>query len=251
MDWRIKKQIVYFLIVALFIGGIVAVVVYFYIPKPTCTDGKQNQEETGVDCGGPCGPCIINPKEIAVLWTRVMEIDESLYEVASLIENQNLFYGLSEFKYNFKLYDSKNVLVAVREGSTFLNPQDRFVIFETKIDTGRRDAAKAVVEINHTGEWEYLDKGKPSIIVSRKSFSNTPFPVASAYLYNQSLFPVKNIYAYIVLSDKEGNAIAVSSTRVDVLSGEGGKEITFTWPAPFPELPSSSEIYTRINMLKD
>ncbi len=24
---------------------------------PTCTDGEQNQGETGIDCGGPCPPC--------------------------------------------------------------------------------------------------------------------------------------------------------------------------------------------------
>ena len=251
INWRVKRQLVSFLVVALFFGGIAAAVVYFYIPKSTCFDGKQNQKETGIDCGGPCGPCIINPKDIVVLWTRVIQIDESLYEVASLIENPNLFYGLSEFKYNFKLYDSKNVLVAVKEGRTFLNPQDRFAIFETKIDTGHRDAAKAVVEINSVSDWEYLDKERPSIIISRKSFSNEPFPVASAYIYNESLFPVKNIYIYIVLSDQNGNAMAVSSTKVESLAGEKGKEVTFTWPAPFAELPLSSEIYTRINLFRD
>ena len=26
-------------------------------PLPSCTDGIQNQGETGVDCGGPCAPC--------------------------------------------------------------------------------------------------------------------------------------------------------------------------------------------------
>ena len=26
-------------------------------PTPTCSDGIQNQGETGVDCGGPCSPC--------------------------------------------------------------------------------------------------------------------------------------------------------------------------------------------------
>jgi hypothetical protein len=26
-------------------------------PTPTCTDGIQNQGETGIDCGGPCAPC--------------------------------------------------------------------------------------------------------------------------------------------------------------------------------------------------
>ena len=27
-------------------------------PAPTCSDGIQNQGETGVDCGGPCPPCV-------------------------------------------------------------------------------------------------------------------------------------------------------------------------------------------------
>ncbi len=30
-------------------------------PTPTCTDGIQNQGETGIDCGGPCAPCPITP----------------------------------------------------------------------------------------------------------------------------------------------------------------------------------------------
>lgn len=33
---------------------------------PTCSDGIQNQGETGVDCGGPCAPCnSMNPRIIA------------------------------------------------------------------------------------------------------------------------------------------------------------------------------------------
>ncbi len=27
--------------------------------QPTCTDGIQNQDETGIDCGGPCSPCAL------------------------------------------------------------------------------------------------------------------------------------------------------------------------------------------------
>lgn len=27
------------------------------VPNPTCEDGKRNQDETDVDCGGSCGPC--------------------------------------------------------------------------------------------------------------------------------------------------------------------------------------------------
>ena len=27
------------------------------IIDPTCSDGTQNQNETGIDCGGPCDAC--------------------------------------------------------------------------------------------------------------------------------------------------------------------------------------------------
>lgn len=30
-------------------------------PVTTCSDGIQNQNETGVDCGGPCPACIVTP----------------------------------------------------------------------------------------------------------------------------------------------------------------------------------------------
>jgi hypothetical protein len=30
-------------------------------PVPTCSDGIQNQDETGVDCGGSCGACPVTP----------------------------------------------------------------------------------------------------------------------------------------------------------------------------------------------
>jgi len=33
-------------------------ILYLYAKVPTCYDGIQNQEETGMDCGGPCGPCV-------------------------------------------------------------------------------------------------------------------------------------------------------------------------------------------------
>lgn len=28
---------------------------------PTCSDGIQNGTETGVDCGGSCGACVVPP----------------------------------------------------------------------------------------------------------------------------------------------------------------------------------------------
>ena len=35
-------------------------------PTPTCTDGIQNQGETGIDCGGPCAPCPCSGTNVTV-----------------------------------------------------------------------------------------------------------------------------------------------------------------------------------------
>lgn len=39
------------------------------VGKPSCSDGIQNQDETGVDCGGSCSPCIIQAKSCSELNT--------------------------------------------------------------------------------------------------------------------------------------------------------------------------------------
>ena len=46
-------------------------------PAATCTDGIQNQGETGVDCGGPCAACLnttMSCKIDGAAWTSVSTI---------------------------------------------------------------------------------------------------------------------------------------------------------------------------------
>lgn len=248
-NWRARKKIVFFLIPTLLIGGVIFLVIYFVWPESTCFDGKQNQDEEKIDCGGQCSPCVADAKDIMVLWTRVLKINEGVYEVASLIENPNVFYGLSVFKYTFKIYDSNNVLVAIKDGQTFSSPGDRFVIFVTDINTGERDATHAFVEIEELTSWQYIDKEKYSVIISSKNFLKYPLPTLRATLQNESVSTLRDIEASAVLYDEEGNAIAVSSTKVGLVGPESAKEIFFTWPISFTQEPFSTEIFTRVNIM--
>lgn len=43
-------------------------------PAPTCSDGIQNGNETGVDCGGDCAPCNVTPEPTP----RKMEVESAL-----------------------------------------------------------------------------------------------------------------------------------------------------------------------------
>jgi hypothetical protein len=39
-------------------------------PDPTCNDGIQNGDETGVDCGGSCDPCAVSATGSGALISR-------------------------------------------------------------------------------------------------------------------------------------------------------------------------------------
>lgn len=236
-----------FLLIA--IGIILAIIVslfFIFKSEPTCFDGKKNQKEEGIDCGGPCKPCVTNPKDMTVLWTRVFEIKEGVYEAAALIENPNLFYELPSFKYIFKIYGSNNDLVAIQEGQSALNPRDKFVIFVTNLDTGKRRAVKAFLEVDYLSDWIYNDKEKSPLVVSEKHFRNIPFSSLNVKLQNDSLFPVEDIEASAVLYDEKGNAIGVSSTHIDSIPAESGRSVSFTWSKSFEKEPFSSEVFTKI-----
>jgi len=249
LNWRAKKQLTFFFVAVFFILVIVVGIIYWNQLEETCFDNKQNQDEESVDCGGVCIPCVVNPKDIVTMWTRAFKVSDGVYETASLIKNTNLFYGVSLLKYTFKIYDSANILVAVKEGQTFVNPQDEFLIFETNIKTGNRKVAKAFVELELLSKWKYVEEKKPALVVSEKNFSNYPFSTMHARLFNESLFSIEDISATVVMYDENKNAVAVSSTNIDFIAGESSRDVIFTWSEPFEILPSSSRIFTRINLV--
>ena len=57
------KKWSFFILMTLFLGGMTIAVSSCSDDDaedaPTCTDGIQNGDETGVDCGGSCDPCVI------------------------------------------------------------------------------------------------------------------------------------------------------------------------------------------------
>ncbi len=220
LPWRIERQLTVFFVVLGAIAGIALFLYWRSIPVPTCTDGKRNQEEEGIDCGGQCKPCIKQPKDLVTLWTRVLEVRDGVYDVASLVENTNLFYAMPLFKYTFKIYDKNNVTLGLKEGQTFFNPQSKFVIFASGIEAKGSKPTRADMYIDYLSDWKYADTKSPSVVVSQKKFSNDQSVLLQVDLYNQSVFPVENIEAAAVLYDENGNAMAASVSKAEIIKGE-------------------------------
>lgn len=247
LPWTAKKQLIYLSIFVLVVLGMT-----YFIWKsshpPTCFDNKQNQGETDIDCGGPCKACLGEIRNLIIVWSKVFELKEGVYEAGALVDNPNLFAGLPSLKYNLKIYDENNVLLTIKEGETFMNPDDRFLVLEGDIDT-ERVPNKAFIEIEEKLNWERIEKEKPQIIVSGKQFSNEPNPRLIVKIDNKSIFPVKDILAAVILYDENKNAIAVSTSKVDLIKPNGNTEIVFTWPESFEVEPASSDILLRTDLV--
>lgn len=251
LTWGAKRQILYFGLFALIILSVVGGLVWYFYPKPTCIDNKQNGQEEGVDCGGPCTPCLGEIKDISTLWVRFFKVQENSYDAAALIENPNFYAGLPLMKYQFKVYDANNIVLAVREGQTFVNPGERQVIFESGFSTGPRVPKYIRIEFESDKNWQYIKREKAFLSVLKKDFTNLPFPRLSTEIKNESFVSVKNVLVTAILYDVSGNAQGVSSTKIDAIPSESISQAFFTWPAPFSDTPAAIEVIAITDLMKN
>lgn len=248
-NWRFRKQFFYFTIVLGVVAILVFLIIWFNRTAPTCWDGEQNQNEEGVDCGGVCEiVCSASAQDLVVFWTRPLKISEGVYDVAALLNNPNTLLGSSVLKYRFKFYDANNVLINLEEGTTFINPRERFVIFGSNIKTGAKIPQRATIEF---GEiiWRRVEEETPFIEAVKRDFDNFPFPRLVTEIKNNSIFDVRNVFLTAVLFDENGNSMAASRTSIDFMKAESTGRAVFTWPESFSQFPASSEIYIRIRLV--
>lgn len=248
-NWRAKRQIIFFGIFVLIAALMVAGLVWYFWPKPTCFDNEQNQGEEGVDCGGPCAePCLGQMQDLSVLWVRIFKNKEGFYDAAALVQNPNLFAGLASLNYTFKIYDANNSLIAIKTRSSFVNPNEKQLFFEGNISVGSRIPTRAFLEFDQEKNWKYIKKEKSFLSIVSKEFINIPFPRLTAGIRNDALFDAKDIYAAGILYDSEGNAEAVSFTKIDFIAAGATQFANFTWVQPFEKEPASTEIIAITNL---
>ena len=91
MSWATKRRFVILSIVGAFVIAFLAILSFtIFYKTPSCTDGIQNQGETGIDCGGPC-PYLCTSQELppTVLFTKTVSNGAGRTDVIASVENQN------------------------------------------------------------------------------------------------------------------------------------------------------------------
>ena len=200
--------------------------VWLKITVPSCTDGKQNQDEKGIDCGGVCSKeCLGEIKDLAILWSKPLKVAGNNYDAVALVENRNLFLSAKSARYQFKFYDDRNILIASREGEIFVNPGQKFALFENNIDVGSRQPAKVFLEFQKKHKLGNLQRRKSRLGCDEKEYQDSPRPSISATLENKTLADIKGFYAVAIIYADDGNAIAASATKIGEIKGGASADI--------------------------
>ena len=250
-SWRSRRQLVAFLIVVTPLVVAALITVKGLIPAPTCFDNKQNQNETGVDCGGSCLSCELKyPQPVKVFWARAVPVRENSYDVAAQIENPNEFLSSVDVKYEFTLYDQFGP-VTKRTGKTFLYAQERTLVIEPGIET-TRTANRAEFRIVSV-VWQEKRNLAPTIIAERRDYSvaedhGQKQGVVDITLFNKSPYDFSNVEVQVAVLDKDGNLLGVNNIEVENLLSQSRIAVKAIWPQAFTADVAVINVQPRVNI---
>ncbi len=243
-SWSTTRKYGYFfaLVVAIIVLVGIPAFLLFY-EAPTCFDGGKNGTERGVDCGGACVKlCLADFAAPRVLWVHSTRVVPGIYNALSYVQNPNQGVRTGLIAYVFKLYDAEGILVASREGSTFIPAGQRFAVFEGAIRTGLRVPVRTTFEFSSDPEWQ-IGSQLTSIRVLTIDVSTSTSPEATVRIENTSLDRgFSDIDAFIILYDKDDNRLSFSKTVIPRIDPGDSRFLYFTWPEPFSAEVFRSEL---------
>lgn len=249
MTWASKRQTSIILVLL----GLATIPILFIVYKvasipPTCSDKIQNQNEVGVDCGGPCSLlCKSQVSDLVVSWKRFFFVGSGVYNVIVYVENPNVEAGAKDVPYQIRIYNADGISMYERHGATTIPAKRSVPIIETGISFGSQVPAR--IEFKFDGEivWTKQVSKESPLSTSNNSLTNaTSSPKLVTNIINNGFDSYSNIEVVAIMYDEDGNAIGASRTFIDEIGGGQTLPLTFTWPEPFKVVPTRIEVIPKV-----
>ncbi len=237
---RVKKRIkigtIYFAI------ALVIVSIFYFIikPNPSCQDGIQNQGEQGIDCSGPCFPCIkeVVPVDLDVLSMEVVHDVDNKYDVAVKIKNTNEIFGASNIKFKIILQNENREEIMNREESKgyYILPKEEKHLIVQGIATDTRPSF-IKIEISEV-EWnKFSQYEEPRLIVLNSNYDDKPgeggFAKITGTLVNKSRVDFETIKVNAVVQDGNGKLLATNYQIVNTIRANEQRDFIMFFPHEF------------------
>ena len=251
--WARRRQLfVIGILAGIFLAGVFVVYIRYFTPEPTCFDGKQNQEELGVDCGGPCERlCPFQTRPIVALWSRALPVTDTTYHLVAYVENPNAGARTERLQYRFRAYDADNVILGERTGETFIAPLERTAIFVPYLEVADRKPARVFFDVVNQPVWHTTESvyTLPRIGITRQVANETGGSVrVSAQVRNNYPFTIHDVEFVALVYGRDENALLASQTILDRFERDEVRDIVFTWPRQLDESIGRIEIIPRVDI---
>jgi hypothetical protein len=214
---------------------------------PTCFDGKKNQDEIGVDCGGQCSQYLLCKQQVSgldVLFAKVFSISEGVWSAVAYVQHTNNNAYTNEARYKFEFYDVDGKFIGEREGSTFVGSEEtRLVVIESKLDLGERTPYRVMFEWLDDPVWRLYTPTRNIVVEIVKLNYGVEI---RAWLRNNQPVPVKDVEVSVLVFDNTETAIAVSTTYVEFVGPRESVPISFSWPHYFDKKITRTEFHYRV-----
>lgn len=260
---RETKRLIIVVIIALSLLVFGTLMYYWLRPTQTCTDGIENQDEEGIDCGGVCRiacvvPVVGNP--LTVPEVAFVADGTGKYDVIARVTNPNQLIGADPFSYAFILVDANGNELTRETGSAWILPHETKTILAIGLPS-MVTPAKVLFEIQDVA-WQELTEYReaPKLTVYEKKFALTSSSVSyaevSGVLVNESAFDLRKVVIRAILRDASGKPVAVNQTQMSTLSVNAREEFHIIWPKAFSgtvtqvEVEADSNVYNQENFLK-
>ena len=232
-------------------------------PKPTCFDGKQNQNERGIDCGGICTMVCMEKivgNDLLVREITFVPGDRGRYDVVARIFNPNNDIGAASFRYALFLRDESGKELVRVTGENFILPQETKTLLALNLEP-QQVPAKAVIELSDF-DWKRLReyRAKPELNIYSKRYIGKPDPAVFGAvigtLVNESVYDFRKIQIKVVLRDAAGLPLAANQSDMQTVNVGREQDIRIVFPQPFAgtvaqvDIEAEANIYDQDNFLQ-
>lgn len=208
----------------------------FLQPAPTCSDGKKNQDEAEIDCGGvSCGDCEL--KRVQTVRTfpalALSSPDSKRSTLLIQFQNPNANYGANPLSYTVNLYAADGGVIYTNTTDTFIYPSEITYRIEPNITVNSSQIARSEIVIKNQAWVRRADFTAPKTQVRdvRVEYDSAKrSAVVSGVLKNDNPFIVSRAVVGVVLYGNTGSLVGVSKTLLDGMQPLEERSFTVTVP---------------------
>jgi translation elongation factor EF-1beta len=235
---------------------VIGSVIYFIAqPRPSCKDGIRNQNEQGVDCGGPCFTCIEEkiPVDLDILDAEVVHDIDNKYDVTIRIKNQNEIFGASGIKFKVIFENENGEEIASREeykGYFILPKEEKHLIVQGILIENRPTQVR--VEIQDVSWEEFAQYEEPRLVILNANYKEDPeeggFSKVTGTLVNKSGVDFETIKVNVIIQDENGGLLATNYQIVNTVRADEQRNFIMFFSHEFPGSVANTKIEPETNV---